>query len=41
MFAEREQVDQLDLSKAKATELLRARDADAAKAMSAWVEAPV
>ncbi|EMC94856.1 hypothetical protein BAUCODRAFT_73494 [Baudoinia panamericana UAMH 10762] len=34
-------VDQLDMSKAKATELLRAHDADAVKAMTAWVTAAV
>ncbi|KAK0938314.1 hypothetical protein LTR29_010071 [Friedmanniomyces endolithicus] len=33
--------DQLDLSKTKATELLRAHDADAVKAMTAWVTAAV
>lgn len=32
-------VEQLDLSKAKATELLKAHDADAVKAMTAWVSA--
>ncbi|KAJ9627078.1 hypothetical protein H2203_003539 [Taxawa tesnikishii (nom. ined.)] len=32
-------VDQLDLSKAKATELLKAHDANAVKAMTAWVTA--
>ncbi|KAF2719150.1 hypothetical protein K431DRAFT_287032 [Polychaeton citri CBS 116435] len=31
--------DQLDLSKTKATDLLRAHDADAVKAMTAWVQA--
>ena len=35
------QADQLDMSKAKATELLRANDADAVKAMTAWVTASV
>ncbi|EME88032.1 uncharacterized protein MYCFIDRAFT_48247 [Pseudocercospora fijiensis CIRAD86] len=30
-------VEHLDLSKAKATDLLRAHDADAIKAMNAWV----
>lgn len=35
------QMDQLDLSKTKATELLRAHDADAVKAMTAWVTAAV
>ncbi|KAK4978345.1 hypothetical protein LTR66_010637 [Elasticomyces elasticus] len=34
-------VEQLDLSKTKATELLRAHDADAVKAMTAFVTAPV
>lgn len=34
-------VEQLDLSKGRATELLRAHEADAGKAMSAWVEAGV
>ena len=34
-------VDQLDLSKLKATELLKAHDADAVKAMTAWVTAAV
>ncbi|KAK1048638.1 hypothetical protein LTR74_017483 [Friedmanniomyces endolithicus] len=33
--------DQLDLSKTKATALLRAHDADAVKAMTAWVTAAV
>ncbi|KAK0903243.1 hypothetical protein LTR02_007660 [Friedmanniomyces endolithicus] len=33
--------DQLALSKTKATELLRAHDADAVKAMTAWVTAAV
>ena len=33
-------VDQLDMSKAKATELLRAYDADAVKALTAWVTNP-
>ncbi|KAK0357322.1 hypothetical protein LTR91_004362 [Friedmanniomyces endolithicus] len=33
--------DQLDLSKTKATELLRAHDTDAVKAMTAWVTATV
>ncbi|KAK3643331.1 hypothetical protein LTR56_010287 [Elasticomyces elasticus] len=33
--------DQLDMSKTKATELLRAHDADAVKAMTAWVTAAV
>ncbi|KAK4507597.1 hypothetical protein PRZ48_001332 [Zasmidium cellare] len=32
-------VDQLDLTKAKATDLLRAHDADALKAMKAWITA--
>ncbi|KAI5370400.1 Putative nascent polypeptide-associated complex subunit alpha-like, UBA domain-containing protein [Septoria linicola] len=32
-------VDQLDLSKTKATDLLRAHDADALKAIKAWVTA--
>ena len=35
------QVDQLDISKTKATELLRAHEADAVKAMTAWVTAAV
>ena len=35
------QADQLDLSKTKATELLRAHDTDAVKAMTAWVTATV
>lgn len=34
-------VEQLDMSKTKATELLRAHDADAVKAMTAWVTAAV
>lgn len=34
-------VEQLDVTKQKATELLRAHEADAVKAMSAWVEAAV
>ncbi|KAF2770009.1 hypothetical protein EJ03DRAFT_83623 [Teratosphaeria nubilosa] len=34
-------VEQLGLSKGKATELLRAHDADAVKAMTAWVTAAV
>ncbi|KAK3071058.1 hypothetical protein LTR53_009344 [Teratosphaeriaceae sp. CCFEE 6253] len=34
-------VDQLDMSKTKATELLRAHEADAVKAMTAWVTAAV
>lgn len=34
-------VEQLDVSKAKATELLRQNEADAVKAMTAWVEAAV
>lgn len=38
---DKEQVDQLDITKVKATELLRAHDADAVKAMTAWVEAAV
>ncbi|QIW96827.1 hypothetical protein AMS68_002345 [Peltaster fructicola] len=32
-------VEHLDVSKTKATELLRAHDADAVKAMTAWVSA--
>ncbi|KAK2606372.1 hypothetical protein QQS21_003191 [Conoideocrella luteorostrata] len=32
-------VDQLELTKAKATELLKAHDGDAVKAMKAWVKA--
>lgn len=35
------QAEQLDLSKPKATELLRAHDADAVRAMKAWVAASV
>ena len=35
------QADQLDMSKTRATELLRAHDADAVKAMTAWVTAAV
>lgn len=35
------QVEHLDLSKAKATDLLRAHDANAEKAMMAWVSASV
>jgi hypothetical protein len=35
------QAEQLDMSKTKATELLRAYDADAVKAMTAWVTAAV
>ena len=35
------QVEQLDMSKTKATELLRIHDADAVKAMTAWVTASV
>jgi len=35
------QMDQLDLSKPKATDLLRAHEADSVKAMIAWVTAPV
>ena len=35
------QAEQLDMSKTKATELLRAHDADAVKAMTAWVTAAV
>lgn len=34
-------VEQLDLSKAKATKLLRANEADVRRAMVAWVEAGV
>ncbi|CAK4029031.1 Hypothetical predicted protein [Lecanosticta acicola] len=34
-------VEQLDLSKPRATELLRAHDADALKAMKSWVSAAV
>ncbi|KAK3701678.1 hypothetical protein LTR37_015330 [Vermiconidia calcicola] len=34
-------VEQLDMSKTKATELLRAHDADAVKAMQSWVTAAV
>ncbi|KAK4552235.1 hypothetical protein LTR86_010589 [Recurvomyces mirabilis] len=34
-------VEQLDISKTKATELLRAHDADAVKAMTTWVTAVV
>lgn len=33
--------DQLDLSRPKATELLRAHDADPIRAMKAWVTASV
>jgi len=33
--------EQLDMTKTKATELLRAHDADAVKAMTAWVTASV
>lgn len=36
----REQMDQLELNKTKATELLRAHDADVVKAMTAWVAVP-
>lgn len=39
--ADQDQADQLDMSKMKATELLRAHDADAVKAMTAWVTAAV
>ena len=35
------QADQMDISKTKATELLRAHEADAVKAMTAWVTASV
>lgn len=35
------QMDQLDLSKSKATDLLRAHEADSVEAMTAWVTAPV
>lgn len=35
------QADQLDISKTKATELLRAHDADAIKAMTTWVTSAV
>jgi HYPK UBA domain len=35
------QVDQLDLNKAKATELLKLHEGDAVKAMSAFVTASV
>jgi len=35
------QAERLDMSKTKATELLRAHDADAVKAMTAWVTAAV
>lgn len=35
------QAEQLDLSRPKATELLRAHDADAVRAMKAWVSAAV
>nr|POE77486.1 hypothetical protein CFP56_09133 [Quercus suber]POE87009.1 hypothetical protein CFP56_64039 [Quercus suber] len=34
-------VDQLDMNKTKATEFLRAHDADVVKAMTAWVTASV
>ncbi|KAI9660306.1 MAG: hypothetical protein M1821_009656 [Bathelium mastoideum] len=34
-------VEQLDLSKAKATDLLRANEGDAVKAMTAYITAPV
>jgi len=33
------QAEHLDMSRTKATELLRAHDADAVKAMKAWVTA--
>ena len=36
-----QQAEQLDLSRPKATELLRAHDADAVRAMKAWVSATV
>lgn len=35
------QAEQLDLSRPKATELLRAHDADAVRAMKAWVSATI
>jgi hypothetical protein len=35
------QVDQLDLSKVKATDLLREHDADVLKAMKTWVSTAV
>jgi NACalpha-BTF3-like transcription factor len=35
------QAEQLDISKPKATELLRAHDSDAVRAMKAWVTASV
>ena len=34
-------MDQLDMSKAKATDLLRTHDGDALKAMTAFVMAPL
>jgi hypothetical protein len=34
-------MDELDMSKAKATDLLRAHDGDPAKAMTAYVMAPL
>jgi hypothetical protein len=34
-------MDQLDMSKAKATDLLRAHDGEALKAMTAFVMAPL
>lgn len=35
------QVDELDLSKAKATELLRSHEGDATKAIKAYIAPPV
>ena len=35
-----EQVEELELTKAKATELLKAHDGDAVKAINAYVAAP-
>jgi hypothetical protein len=41
LFSNASQMDQLDMSKAKATDLLRAHDGDALKAMTAFVMAPL
>lgn len=39
--AQHTQVDQLDLTKPKATELLKAHDGDAVRAMEAFIAVPV
>lgn len=40
LLTEYEQVEELELTKAKATELLKAHDGDAVKAINAYVAAP-